>query len=349
MLMVIFGAGASFDSYSPMPARADLSTRGQFTNFPWHRPPLASELFSSIHEFHKLTEQYPMCRGVLPRLRSPHKSLEEELQELSQDGRPDRSKQMASIQYYLRDLIDQCVREWTRIVTQGATNYDALIDEIFGDPCCLVTFNYDTMLDEALGARNLKFSQINDYIGNEIKLFKLHGSVDWVNQVEYVGNRYFDVHRVIEPTEENMIHYADDFKPTSAFHLRGQNPEAHLRLSPYIVPALAIPRAAKPAFMCPPAHLDILGARLRDVTMIVTIGWRGMEQRFMELLKTHLTRKVRVLAVSGSIDYSQQTLNKFTEANIDCELAPPYDGGFTKFVVGRAIRPFLDGLLRTAT
>lgn len=51
-----------------------------------------------------------------------------------------------------------------------------------------VTFNYDTMIEAALKERlNIAFSYINDYTAlDSYKLFKLHGSVNWVREIDAV-------------------------------------------------------------------------------------------------------------------------------------------------------------------
>jgi hypothetical protein len=49
---------------------------------------------------------------------------------------------------------------------------------------CIVTFNYDTMLEAALPTVGLNIRSIGDYVaGTKHKVIKLHGSVNWGREV----------------------------------------------------------------------------------------------------------------------------------------------------------------------
>ena len=63
----------------------------------------------------------------------------------------------------------------------GVTNYKTLLDQLEhyrrpDETVCLVTFNYDTLLEDALPTVGLKVLEIADYISSDrYKLIKLHG------------------------------------------------------------------------------------------------------------------------------------------------------------------------------
>ena len=79
MLMVIFGAGASYDSSPDFPAPSGIEV---IRSEPW-RPPLTSELFlDANNKFGDIVQKYPRLQGILPFLRSPHKgrSVEQQLE-----------------------------------------------------------------------------------------------------------------------------------------------------------------------------------------------------------------------------------------------------------------------------
>jgi hypothetical protein len=77
----------------------------------------------------------------------------------------------------------------------GATNYRALLGQIrhhrnSSEPVCLVTFNYDTLIESALAHYEMQFAVPDDYIsGTEFKLFKLHGSANSGRHLEGVNRR----------------------------------------------------------------------------------------------------------------------------------------------------------------
>lgn len=54
------------------------------------------------------------------------------------------------------------------------------------EPVCLVTFNSDTLLEEALRQFGLPIASIEDYTRRHpfYRIFKLHGSIDWAREVE---------------------------------------------------------------------------------------------------------------------------------------------------------------------
>lgn len=60
MLMVIFGAGASYDSWFAFPPQARPLSASAL------RPPLANQLFLAIPLFLKLSKRYSQCQPLLP-------------------------------------------------------------------------------------------------------------------------------------------------------------------------------------------------------------------------------------------------------------------------------------------
>lgn len=166
MLMVIFGAGASYDSSSTYPPGASIQVRGESPEFAnsndYHRLPLAKDLFANRPMFVEAIDQFPQCKPIIPRLRDPavtsgRASIETRLREIEEEAKAyARGKQeLAAISCYLARVISGCEAKW-RENTRGITNYLSLLREIrrthSGDePVCLVTFNYDT-----LGTSNVK-------------------------------------------------------------------------------------------------------------------------------------------------------------------------------------------------
>src|SRR2546428_4285498 len=112
MLMVVFGAGASYDS---VPSRPPNDARFMRHSLPY-RPPLANELFGDDNQFIVASNSYPRVKPILPRLqRLPEQgSVETELERLQVEAAddPERLRQLAGIRYYLHYLIWDFTQHW---------------------------------------------------------------------------------------------------------------------------------------------------------------------------------------------------------------------------------------------
>src|SRR5580700_8755078 len=127
MLMVIFGAGASYDSAQAY--RPPKPGTGGGDPHAW-RPPLACDLFRDRHRaFGEIVKRYPKLRHIFPLLREPTngRSVEEVLESSQKeiDGYPERQREFASLRYYIRDLFSDISHNWTN-ETNGITNYGPL-------------------------------------------------------------------------------------------------------------------------------------------------------------------------------------------------------------------------------
>jgi len=76
---------------------------------------------------------------------------------------------------------------------RGVTNFATLLREIdrwrheAKEQVCFVTFNYDTMLEDAMEqVLRLNVGDMNSYHSwSNYSLFKLHGSINWVRVVDF--------------------------------------------------------------------------------------------------------------------------------------------------------------------
>ena len=149
MLLVIFGAGASYDSSPEVPGRR--------RSLP---PPLAKDLVG--RHFDPFTGERQMSRPIIALLRramngNDPTSLETELARISEEaaGSAEIRRQLMAFRFYLHALIEHTVGDWLTY-TQGFTYYLDLLNYIFAwqrttkAPVRLVTFNYDVLLDTAV-------------------------------------------------------------------------------------------------------------------------------------------------------------------------------------------------------
>jgi hypothetical protein len=353
-LMVIFGAGASFDSsptYTPGIVPPGASPTDHHNDF--NRPPLAKDLFANRPLFIDALEAFPQCKPIVPRLRAPavisgQMSIETLLQEIEEEAKTYTrgTQELAAVRCYLQRAISQCEMNW-RSTTRGITNYLTLLREIErthrGDePVCLVTFNYDTLLEAALEHLGLMVRSMEDYIDRLalFRVFKLHGSVNWAQEVliQLPGNIYLDhPHLVLR----HLIENAAGLPISNRFVLCDPGNMGVANGGPAF-PAIAIPLEKKQSFQCPQHMIDQLTAALPHVTKILTIGWRASEAHFLELLKRDLKRGVFLSIVAGNQTEAENIRVRIHEVllnNPPSSTAEPT--GFTEFIRSRRAESIL--------
>lgn len=259
LLLVIYGAGASFDSC----ADVDISTKAD-------RIPMADDLFDTQYAPY-VRGRAPM-RAVLPwlRHRQDGKNVEQVLEQLRGQAAeyPTRLRQLMAIRLYLAAMIRDVEDNWVKR-TDAVSNYRTMVDELNrllpSEPIAFVTFNYDRMLERALESdtpRRLK--RVTDFASpNErINVFKLHGSVSWFRQVELRGAPF----KGMDP-QQGVLERAQDVEFLDSWAMDEQLPGMPNRTS--FVPALAVPLESKQDYECPPSHIVELTRLLPQVSHIV--------------------------------------------------------------------------------
>jgi hypothetical protein len=345
MLMVVFGAGASHDSIDVKPpggGNPGWTIDEQF------RPPLANDLFGFTELFADAMGKFEKLQPIVPILRrTGGKNVETVLQELQDEAAvyPERLCQLMAVRYYLHYALWECERSWKHL-SKGVTNYKALLDQINrwrkpGEEVSLVTFNYDTLLEDAMPAVGLTLSDLTDYVdrSHPYKVFKLHGSVNWARPVgsgsPYSGTAYTST----DPWSiaRNHIERAASLKIGEGFTRINEHPVGLFEGRVGLVPAIAIPVEKKAYFECPQEHLDALKQFLPQVDRLLLIGWRATEDHFLTLLQDNLKGPLLAQVVARSeIDArgiaSGLQGGTFSEIRVDWEYAP---AGFTDFIVNR--------------
>lgn len=343
MLMVIFGAGASYDS---VPARPALD--GERVDIP--RPPLANRLFDNRTIFARTIRDFPRCNAIIPYLRNPNEPVEHVLERLQTEAGeyPVRHKQLASIRYYLAEALRVLEHDW-KIEALGVTNYKSLLDEIerlrpHDETVALVTFNYDTLLEHSLADVSLTVQSLSDYTSSHphYKVFKLHGSTNWAREVHspidaHAGDTWAAVNEMIERAPELDISQDYVIVPqTGPFPISWVGRQA-------LFPAIAIPVESKSNFECPSQHLEDLCKLLPKINSVLTVGWRATESHFLDLLAKHLPDAVRAHVVADRRDAGevaariQRVLSTRRVHNVS--IFP--EGGFTNFIARNALARFL--------
>lgn len=254
MLMVIFGAGASYDSVPAVPA-------GKVNPGPF-RPPLARDLFERTDLTMQAMAEFPQCQAIMPDLQnsSNNETVEHVLQGFQDEDHPLRRRQLAAVRFYLQFMISKCQEDW-KPVTRAGTNYQVLLsrlEHIRGpeEQVCLVTFNYDTMLEEAIWSTlGLPMRDLTDYIADpNYKVIKPHGSVNWAHQVHTYRSE--TVHA--RGLAWELIDRVDQLNISSAYSITAARPPGRSVENKPLFPAIAIPIERKSTYECPDDHLEAL-------------------------------------------------------------------------------------------
>jgi hypothetical protein len=350
MLMVIFGAGASYDSaqaYRPVYPGGGAQNFGVSSpptdpGGRW-RPPLAKDLFLDPHHvLGEIVEKYRKLSHILPYLREPSdgRSVEQMLESLQEEGKtnPETQRELASVRFYLCELLNTVTNKWSS-QTNGITNYAPLVREIlrFNDGkerVCLITFNYDLLLDRALYTFDFKGAGDPDgYLDSHpiLKLFKLHGSADW--------SRLVSLPTGIRLMPEHLIAHADTIQLSDKFvRANATDPYEMNRFPQPLFPAIAIPVQTKSeqSFECPLAHRTYLMEMLPEITKVLIIGWQAKEAHFLSMLRSNLPKLTHVMVVGANAEDAARTLKYFL-GEIRLSVANPSvgQGGFTSFIVNQ--------------
>jgi len=344
MLMVVFGAGASYDS---APSHPPL-TPGQTDPLWEQRLPLADHLFEERGLFAPILERFRDAQPVVPWLRHLERdqTVESVLEQLQAeaDSDPRRHRQLAAIRYYLQSAIWTSESAWDRAAARGVTNYKSLLDLIEHarkpeETVCLVTFNYDTMLEAALPTVGVEIRSIDDYVAStSYKVIKLHGSVNWGREVEppmadvgAVGNERL----VIE-----LIERAVDLKVTDRYHVAQQVPIVRLDQQRPLIPAIAIPVQRKGAFECPAQHVAALQECLPKVRKLLVIGWRATDVPFLDLLRRDGRQAVYGFVAAGHQNWAKEVTVNLRRRGVEGEYLVG-NGGFTNLILHREVDAFL--------
>ncbi len=299
MLLVILGAGASHDSADPY--YVDPASQPEIQEW---QPPLANGLFGRRSHFLKTIDTFKDARSLVVQLRAVladgTRQLEQELDKVCEKAGTDprAATQLMAIQYYLQQTLQACSDNWHRI-TSGCTYYQVLVERLdewarVHQQCVLyVTFNYDTLLEQAIQDSGPKFhiDSLSDYVSHpRLKLVKLHGSVDWAHDIQLP--QPFPA----GPQWDYVIQHAFDLDiPPEIVFCPNQRVGTNGRAW---IPAVAVPIQSKGSFECPPEHVDMLRSILPQVDRVLVIGWRAMEEHFLNLLRTAGPKSARRVLIA---------------------------------------------------
>jgi hypothetical protein len=335
MLMVIFGAGASYDA---IPGR----------DWAW-RPPLAKALCAVGPDYAEYIRQFPKCSPIIQHMRLMSQSedfnLERELALFNAECEADpvRSQHIAAFLFYIHGLISTCSRQTITFSRTFPSNYLELLDNIrrwhvhAHEPVIMITFNYDTLLEDACSlALDFETNTIESYVArDDYKLFKPHGSIDVAQVIDpasfafsHGGDNAFYYNQLINGFRE--MKFTGEFRKISGL--------ADLLPGTVSFPAIALPLEEKTDFSWPRAHMEQLTKLMGGTTQLLVVGWRATERHFLRLVQDHGMKPTRthIVGYGGAAD----TWDNLQTAGL---IGSPelWNDGFSSYVRSRKLRELL--------
>jgi len=309
------------------------------------RPPLSTQLFGNRRIFVEAMVKFKDCMGLISGLRQDSFAVEKTLAKVQEQGRkyPRVAQELAAVRYYLHFSIYACQNEW-RQFHKGITNYATLLREIdrwryeFSEEVCFVTFNYDTMLEEAMDqVLKIKFPDLASYIAvRDYALFKVHGSIDWGIEMNGYnrhgfspGDEYSKGSIPTRDTYQFFIDHAASINLSSRYRKTSHYP-MYLEGDVFLFPAVAIPVENKDECVCPADHVEALGKRLQKVNKIITIGWRATEDKFVSMLTPMIQGNTHFMIVTGTQDGAKATFQNI--GGRAHHVSKLIGGGFTSLI-----------------
>jgi len=231
-------------------------------------------------------------------------------------------------------MLSACTSSWLQEI-HGVTNYKTLLHEIEDErkdeKVCLVTFNYDYLLEDALSTLKIRLAAIRDYVSGDYLLVKLHGSINWArkladfqadmgkNQEQIVSDVIDLGHKLFFNTEPQMISEITATVPTLK-RVPDQPyfsvPLIERRDNPPLFPVLSIPVEHKSRFECPSEHVRVLEETLPQVTRVLVIGWKAGDELFLDLLTKKMSKVERIMVVSSGQSSATEIATKIRNAGV---------------------------------
>lgn len=348
---IVLGAGASYDFIEDK----NIATH-QRINWIKYKPPLASELFDTSR-FGEIIGRYSevsqLSSSVLSAVRSG-KDIEYYMQELRDKG-GHRIPQLIELIFYLGELFQTISDTFNN---SPGNNYSGLIGEIRdnGGKACIVTFNYDSLLESNLGNQLIPGKhKLLDYIQNDIQIIKMHGSCEW----SYVSGKY-------DKYDQDDIEFAGGLakylgeKPYSVYGI--ENDSQNKKTKPEIIPqrnfkkdmkniydddiiiesypALAIPVRTKHSHVCPDSHIEELKESLRSAEKILIIGWKASDENLLEIFEEVITHPIEFTIVAGKGSDTAEIIKGNIREKVKTARFKIVDQGFTGFMGSEACDDF---------
>ena len=323
MLMVVFGAGASYDSVPE--ANWNSAMHSNAANL---RPPVASSLFDLGREpFLTASKLFDVAGAgaLIMELQAVTQggsvSVEEYLQDQAlraEGGDADVQCQLLAVRYYLKEVVAGSTTPWEELAG-GHTNYRALLNKIdrhrreTKEPVLVVSFNYDLLFEHALHAQlDIEKPHLASYPVGPYHLIKPHGSTNWSR-----------INVSVEDLPPELVIKAGGVVD------QGMPVTMSEPAKTGWLPALAVPTVSKSSFECPPGHVQALASLLPEVDRLLAVGWRGQEQTFLDMCADHIPQGLAGLVISHEIGSATKIAEHLAESIPGSRILPSSSTGFS--------------------
>ena len=274
-------------------------------------------------------------------------------------------RSLINVQFYIQDVI----KERTSLVKNNISRYNAYsvfatylryyLQENKDNSVALVSFNYDTLLDESLECEfDCRFEKMDDYCNSEtgFKLFKPHGSINWGWNLKRNVPNVASQKDFFEYLYDNKIDLATlyyKYLSDEKYVLKEKNYGVEHRVGgkgkfslnkdtiaimkngdDFFYPALLLPYRDKDEFVMPFFHQLAMETAVGSIEEIYLIGWKGSEELFLRNLKK--CKKLKKLVI---VNPDVASVLKNIAGVVDFEKLETYDS-FSNFVIDKIREEF---------
>lgn len=336
-LFVILGAGASYDCAPPNLIEATGKN---------YWPPLTPELFLPRPlGFAPILAKYPLAKAAAAELASATSavSIETQLRKRYRDSEHEHDRRIfRGVLPYLQELLYEVSHKFTPF----PQNYEVLVTKLLRlKEIVFVSLNYDLLLDNALSAADPNKSDMDWYIRTANRnwtLIKLHGSVDWGQQLlSPRGSSDFVV-----PQAELSLAGQITLRSGALEEIRGIPPNFNRRYqsADIFFPALAAPVGQADELVCPPAHVSFLEKRLAETQPmhLLVIGYSGIDKEVVSLIRESERGIKTMTIVDRDAGVALTVAHRLAEEGVTSEDTKYADKGFNDWIHNGQFEAFLE-------
>jgi hypothetical protein len=333
-LVVLLGAGSSYDCADEKGATVD----------PEYRPPLVNDLFERRPTFDAILSHYPGARARADEFQSEiarGQSLEALLRREADLPQVALRRIAWQIPLYLQELLGEVSNHY---IQAGSSKFETMVHAIVRsdfERVVILTVNYDLFVERAVEAViGHRFEQASDYAWTagtqRWGLIKLHGSANWGRALQVQppsgGQSWLGVlERLVdlslrEPIQVLKGHHDRDRFIGDLFHY----------------PAISLPVTGKTQFVCPKEHLAYALEAIPEATHLLVVGFSAKDDHVLKLLVPPMRSVFHIQIVCGTRDWGNETSSRLISANPHLNRrGSVYSDGFARFVAKGDLARFL--------